>query len=326
MRSDDPITLLSLENPVSEDEVPSSADADTQLLLGRILRDDGPDPLPPTRRRLAPRLAMAGALAAAAALGLFAALPGDGVLPGDEPESASAVERAAATIGTANGDILHVVTLATVTGPDGNVLHRERTEAWQMTSPSFDMRQVMYSDGEATRELAVVDGRPEVYDPRTNTISSLPPELDLPAGAAGPPLPGSRRPIPGDGPTDQSPERLRAQILDLLRSGEAHETGRVTVDGREAIRIVAPAMDMTLLVDAQTYEPIEWSVPVTGIGTSPDHGILTTRFETYERLPSSEANLALLDLRAQHPQATVDHRITIDRDPPGKAPVPGDTR
>jgi hypothetical protein len=315
MRSDQSLALLSRENPVSEDELPGSEDAPGRALLERVMLDDVPDPRilpPPARgaRRVLPRLAIAGAVAAAAGLGAFGGLPGDGVLPGDDPQPASAVERAAATIGAADDGILHIITRATVTGPDGRVLRSERTEAWQLTTPPYDMRQVTYSGGEAARELAVADGRDEIYDPRTDTISMLPPGLELPPGPARPPLPDARR-LPAD-PADAGPARLRAEILRLLRSGEAREDGRTNIDGHQAIRIAAPAMQMQLLVDAETYEPIEWSVPVTGIGTSPDHGVLTTRFETYERLPASEANLALLDLRAQHPEASLDHRIGID--------------
>jgi hypothetical protein len=322
MRSDESLKLLSVENPVSEDDLPAVDDAEVQALLGRIVLDEAADrslfaPPPRRTRRLAPRLVLAGAVVAAAVLGVF------GVLPGDKPETASAVERAAATIGAADDGILHVVTRATVTGPGGQVLSHERTEAWQLTSPPYDMRQVTYSDGQASRELAVANGRDQVYEPRTHTISTLPPGLLLPAGPARPPLPNSRRLLAD--PAEAQPERLRAEILRLLHSGEARDEGRVEIDGRQAIKIAAPSMRMELLVDAQTYEPIEWSVPVTGIGSSPDEGLLTTRFETYERLPANDANLTLLDLRAQHPGATVDHRITIDRDPPGKGPV-GETR
>jgi hypothetical protein len=316
MRSDESLALLSRENPVSDDQLPAVDDAEVRALLERILLDDTADrpllpPRPPRTRRLVPRLALGAAALTATVLGVF------GALAGDKPETASAVERAAATIGAADDGILHVVTRATVTGPWGDVLSQERTEAWQLTSPPYDMRQVTYSDGEASREFAVADGRDQIYEPRTHTISTLPSGVLLPAGSARPPLPNSRRLLAD--PAEAQPERLRAEILRLLQSGEARDEGRVEIDGRQAIKIAAPSMRMELLVDAQTYEPIEWSVPVTGIGTSPDEGLLTTRFETYERLPANDANLTLLDLRAQHPGATVDQRITIDRDPPGTA-------
>jgi hypothetical protein len=307
MRNDERLALLTAENPVSEAELAGPRDAQARALLDRLLLDDGRQrtpSAPPTRRRL--RVAVAAAAVVAVALGALS------LLPGDEPERASAIERAAAALGHADGDILHVVTHSTLTGPGGEVLRRERTEAWQATSEPYDMRQVITSDAGTARELAVRDGHPEVYDGRSDTISALPPALALPAGPAQPPLPNTGAPIPDDH-LDTAPERLRTEILDLLRSGEAREDGHITVDGHEAVRIVAPALDMRLLVDAETYQPIEWTVPVTGIGTHPDRGLLTTTFATYERLPASDANLALLDLRAQHPGATADQRISIER-------------
>jgi hypothetical protein len=293
MKDDQTIALLKRENPVREADVPGPESADAQALRDRIYLDGAPDaPADPTggtgRRRLAMRVAAVMGVAAAIALGTLETLPG-----GREPSSASAIERAKAALGDADGRILHVVARTTLTGPDGATLRTERTETWELTSEPYDTRQVHYSRG-VRREMAFVDGRPEVYDPRRGRDTE------------------ARRPFPVD-PFDTGAERLRDRMLDLLRSGGAREDGHVTVRSREAIRIVAPTEGMTLLVDARTYEPIEWSSPVTGIGTTPDRGVQTTRFETYERLPATESNLALLDLRAQHPGAKVTRGITIDR-------------
>ena len=58
------------------------------------------------------------------------------------------------------------------------------------------------------------------------------------------------------------------------------------LDGRDAIRIVAPASASVLVVDAATYEPIEWR-------TTSDEGTLEmTRFLVYEQLPATPANEA----------------------------------
>jgi hypothetical protein len=306
MKNDQPIALLKRENPVREADLPGPQSAGAQALRERIYLDGVPDaPVDAARgvrrRRLTLRVAAVAGAAAAIALGALETLPG-----GREPSSASAIERAKAALG-ADGRILHVVSRTTLAGPNGATLRTERTETWELTSPPYDTRQVHSSQG-VRREIAFADGRPEIYDPRRNTISSLPPALDLPERGRDA---NARRELPMD-PIDAGAERLRDGMLDLLRSGEAREDGRVTVGGREAIRIVAPADDTTLLVDARTYEPIEWSSPVTGIGTTPDTGVQTTRFETYERLPVTESNLALLDLRAQHPGAKVTRGITIE--------------
>ena len=56
--------------------------------------------------------------------------------------------------------------------------------------------------------------------------------------------------------------------------------------------------ELTLLVDAHTYEPIEWRVIAQG-------RVVTMRVRTYEWLRATRENRALLSLRAQHPGAGV---------------------
>jgi hypothetical protein len=93
-------------------------------------------------------------------------------------------------------------------------------------------------------------------------------------------------------------EPFRAEILALLESGRARETGRVEVGGREAIRIEAPDERQVYLVDARTYAPIEWT-------TSGNGGGVTLRFPVYEELSVDAESMELLDLEAQHPGARV---------------------
>jgi hypothetical protein len=93
-------------------------------------------------------------------------------------------------------------------------------------------------------------------------------------------------------------EPFRAEILALLNSGRAQETGRVEVDGRDASRIESPDGRQVYLVDAETYAPIEWTS--TGNG-----GSVTLRFPVYEELPVNADSMELVDLEAQHPGARV---------------------
>jgi hypothetical protein len=225
----------------------------------------------------APRRRRRGPLAVAvAAAGLLAI----GLLPGESVRPASAVERAAAALAPADGTILHTVTITTTGDRAG------RTETWQETSHPYDYRQVTYFRG-GTRETASANGRPQAYLSTTNTISTLPPGEEAPAPS----------------PIDTVEKRLTDHMLELLRSGEAREAGRVG----DAIRIVATEQEMSMLVDAQTFRPIE----LRTVGENP-RAVVTTRFETYERLPATAANRALLSLRAQHPDARTDHGISID--------------
>jgi hypothetical protein len=135
MTDDRPIALLKRQNPVREAELPGPESAYAQALRERIYLDGVPDaPVGATpgtrRRRLALRVAAVAGAAAAIALGALETLPG-----GREPSSASAIERAKAALGDADGRILHVVSRTTLAGPDGSTLRTERTETWELTSP-----------------------------------------------------------------------------------------------------------------------------------------------------------------------------------------------
>jgi outer membrane lipoprotein-sorting protein len=249
------------------------------------------------RRRRPRRVAVrVTAVAAAAALGVAVA----NGLPGSNESPASAITRAEEVLTPSDDVILHVVTATTQTAPDGSI-EELRTESWQRTTPPYDQRLV--TDGRG-RELSTVGGSPEVYNPLTNTIVTL--------------APGEE--VPDRGAPQYVDERVSDRMLDLLNSGEAHEDGRTTFDGRDAIRIASNDGRATLLVDAATFEPLEWS-------TVSDDGVReTTHFERYETLPVTDENLALLSVRAQHPDASIDPSGTVDPDPPGKdepAPEPG---
>jgi DNA-directed RNA polymerase specialized sigma24 family protein len=113
---------------------------------------------------------------------------------------------------------------------------------------------------------------------------------------------------PADG---QVGDPFGAEILALLKSGRARET-RVEVAGRDAIRIESPNGRQVYLVDATTYDPIEWMS--TGNG-----GGVTLRFPVYEELPVDTESMELLDLEAQHPGARVPSRSS--RLPGGRGPT-----
>lgn len=259
----------------SLDDVPSSWE--------RVVAEAEAKPARQRRRRRSRtylvRAALVGAAAAAVALGALSVLPGDGLLPGNGP---SAIARAAnALTPAADKAILHTVVVTTQRRPGGDTA-AWKTETWQQTSPPYAARQL------AGRELAQANGAVQYYDPRTNTIHTTPPNA-----------------VPASPTAFAADEGLRERMLDLLHSGEAREDGHVTVDGRDAIRVVASDGKMTLVVDASTYEPIEWS-------WVSDEGVReTSRFRTYEWLPATTHNLALLSLTAQHPGATIRQDATI---------------
>jgi hypothetical protein len=151
------------------------------------------------------------------------------------------------------------------------------------------------SQGSRRYELATVDGVTQLYDPSTNTIYTSAPRVDAETKPLGTAKAGGTKPTGNH--ADAGADPFRGKILGLLQSGKAEEAGRVTVDGREAIRIVSTVTDLELLVDAQSYEPLEWRSSQGGVRT-------TTRFPIYERL--GPGSLASLSLTAQHPDASID--------------------
>ena len=74
------------------------------------------------------------------------------------------------------------------------------------------------------------------------------------------------------------PEEFRSEILALLKSGKVRVVGHVTVDGRDAIELESLSGKSIYMVDASTYDPIEWTTTGTGGG-------VTLRFSAFEELP-----------------------------------------
>lgn len=94
------------------------------------------------------------------------------------------------------------------------------------------------------------------------------------------------------------PVEFRSEVLALLRSGRVQVVGHVTVDGRDAIKLESLDGKRVYIVDAATYDPIEWSR--TGNG-----GGVTLDFPVYEELPVDSRSMELLNLQDQHPGAQV---------------------
>jgi hypothetical protein len=243
-------------------------------------------------RRIAIR--MTAATAAAVAIVAFAVL-----LPADNSTvappgvaTASAAERAAAVLNAAPGSIVHAVASFRQIGPDGSV-STWREETWRQTSRPYARRELTMRDGGIVIETATVGDRAtRLYDPAPNTIYTNPPEA---GPALGTPMPSR------DG------DPLREQLVQLLRSGDARAVRRSTAGGHAVIRFAyqnplpdGGATNWTYVVNAMTYQPMRLT------STSPDGWRIAVRYETYEALDPSDETRALLNLRAQHPNAAVD--------------------
>jgi hypothetical protein len=96
----------------------------------------------------------------------------------------------------------------------------------------------------------------------------------------------------GGASTDMSFDGIR-QLRDDVARGELVEDGTEVVDGRELIRLIRPDVEAgediaTMLVDPDTY------LPVRARGTIRHGGLGETFSQTYEFLPRTPENLALV--------------------------------
>jgi len=280
------------------------------------------------RRRLVIRGAALTAVAAATALGVLSALPTGGP---------SVVERAAAALAVSDDSILHFRFGAVQQNGDGTTATWSQ-ETWQLRTAPFTRRQIAVDGTDGIRAESLTQGDTnELYDAHTGTIyvasskalfAARMPRIEIVSKSKLERLTGSSRVSTAylmrrsGGPlkviaTAQGAERLRqelaherqqspgalpeefrSEILALLHSGRVRDTGHVAVAGRDAIRLESLDGKEVYVVDAATYDPIEWTT--TGNG-----GGVTLRFSTYEELPVDAESMKLLDLEAQHPDATV---------------------
>jgi hypothetical protein len=108
-----------------------------------------------------------------------------------------------------------------------------------------------------------------------------------------------------------------------ISAGSAHDEGKTQLDGRTVERIrIDPPSDWPFgscpreptywYVDPETFYPVETHGGLWVIATGPSDGAMppvicarvSMRYLTFEYLPRTAANLALTDIRAQHPDAT----------------------
>jgi hypothetical protein len=120
---------------------------------------------------------------------------------------------------------------------------------------------------------------------------------------------------PGVAPQFGLPPDPVAELRQSLKAGTAHDEGKMKFNGRtvERIRIdPQPGCGVTgcqpgyWYVDPKTFHPVGMEVP-GGISIPYRPFVrlhVVVRFLVFEYLPRTPANLALTDIRAQHPNAT----------------------
>ena len=225
-----------------------------------------------TARRTA-RLAVPAVLAAVLGTSLTL-MPGAG--PGIRPADAAVLTAVEAALTPPAGTILHERAMVTV----GNE-PPERYEAWIEASAPGATRVIKEGWEGAW------DGKTfSTYDQASNTIT------------VGGYIPGHAVDI-------------AATLRSLIASGQARVTGTTVVDGVPARTLAISGLpggrvggavngtyDVTLSDD---YPLLVQTTLDCGSGPCTE----TLRFQTYEYLPATPANLALLNLETQHPTATI---------------------
>jgi hypothetical protein len=212
-------------------------------------------------------------LPAAAAVAVVAAVTV--VAGGTQATSAGAatLRRITAALTPPSGTILHDRALVTMGNQAPQIY-----ELWQESGHPSTARWIKFggefsSDGTNLSE----------YDPTSNTITVTPDQN------------GASRPAVDI-----------AQLLrSLVGSGAARVAGTTTLDGIGVYKLTVsgapePFVNGTAYVARDTYYPV--LIESTG---SPCNCTETIRFQAYEYLPASPANLELLDLGAQHPGARI---------------------
>jgi outer membrane lipoprotein-sorting protein len=280
------------------------------------------------RRRLLLGGTAVVAAAAAVALGILSVLPTGGP---------SVVQRAAAALQSSDDSILHYQFDAVQQNGDGTVATWS-DETWQLRVAPYTRRQIEIDSNAPRAESVTSGDTNELFDSRADTIyiatnqqllAARMPKIEIVSASKLAKLTGSRRVSVavayqvGKGvpvkvlatkqgakryrqqlaqeqkqPSGVLPEEFRSEILALLRSGRVRVVGHVNVDGRDAIKLESLDGKQVYVVDAASYDPIEWTT--TGNG-----GGVTLHFSVYEELPVDNDSMALLNLEKQHPGASV---------------------
>lgn len=274
-----------------------------QELLAAAERQHGNAALHPGRRRLRGDrgrnrlLLTAATLSIAAAVALLVTAPWQ--------NSPGFLERAHAALTTPAGTILHRKWVSTVTLTDpACTVNRGPSESWIDQTPPHRYRMLLRN------ELPGGPDDPRHPDCSSGTASELGGTLDTTQILMfKPPNTLSIAPFQRTFPPDPV-----THLREAIRAGSAHHEGETQLHGRTVERIrIDPDPDCPVAdcqepgyvyVDPETFYPVEARIPGFIVGDGPVVRLTEwSRNLTFEYLPRTAANLALTDIRAQHPNS-----------------------
>jgi hypothetical protein len=294
------LDLVRAADPMRDPRVQANAGLDTESALRLLAPElDRPRALrrAPRRRRSALRIAvLAGVVAAAVFAVANVASTGNGSAV-SSAQAQTILRHVRAALVFPPHAIYEEDDVGSVTARDG-ARFATRTQQWVSTSPPYNQRLVRSWNGKVQWEQEFVNGRLDLYDPRTNTVY-------LAAGVA--PNQSSLAPGPGS---------ALAMVSDLLR-GQVQDPAAPTItvnpnavlDGKKTIEVTFDRGRFSYWISPSTYKPLQ---SVDRWDRLPDGqaGVGIERYPTARVLTGSAASPKLLSLQAQHPNATVDHSST----------------
>ena len=223
------------------------------------------------------------------------------------------LERAEAAVTPATASILHQKVELTLTskdfgftvttGPNEMWIDQTPPHRWRALTSEFlvprslsaDARSLACADHDKTLELGSSAPRVTLMFTPPDKLSFAPFVLLSPPGDPG------------------YPTKLRKAIA----SGRAHDEGTTEVDGRTVERIrfdlacgelLCPGRPRYAYVDPETFFPVreEWTATSDIVGPD-DNRVrrfdVVVRYLTFEYLPRTAGNVALTNIKAQHPDA-----------------------
>jgi|SRR5579862_777941 len=293
-----------------------STEAALRLLAPKLNgpRKSQPRPRP---RRAAVRLVVLAVAVGTTAFAVANVLPSGTGSAVPTAQAEAMIVRARAALIDPPGAIVEEDSVTTFTAGDGTTSTSE-VHQWTSTTAPYDTRQIMIEEGNVRYESWVINGRPDLYDPATNTVYVAPAHVLAPGNL--------------------NLSTTRAEIRSLLNGhvcpdGSCSDTN-ITVNPN-ATANDKPAIEFTFLngeysywVSPSDYRPLQFE-DRKAVSPNGMTGVALGRYPIERLLTGAAASHDLLSLDAQHPGATIDQSpcdywAFMQRVIPNAVPATGD--